>query len=160
MLGGFAPDGLLFAGVGHGEGLVVTDKGPSAGQHVIFALIDYLLSVPHRQGSEITSFQAEMVGRYMPAAHRNLLYETHARVEAAGRTVRDAATASGGDTLAAYNASCDALRSLRARHLGIATRYLTRTNVGTGGSSFRVMLKEALDDTAAAAVSTTSTPHQ
>jgi hypothetical protein len=152
VLGGFAPDGVLFAGVGHSEGLVVRDKGPSAGQHVIFALVDFLLCVPHHQGGEIASFQAEMVGRYMPAAHRSLLCETHVRTEAAGRTVRDAVLAAGGEPLNAYNAACDALRALRARHLGIATRYLMRTNTGTGGSSFRTMLKEALDDTAAAAV--------
>ena len=35
-------------------------------------------------------------------------------------------------------------------HLGVATKYLVRTKYGTGTSTFRDMLKEALDHTSAA----------
>ena len=41
----------------------------------------------------------------------------------------------------------DALAAMRAFHLGVASRYLRRTSVGTGASDFRSMLGEALQST-------------
>ena len=45
------------------------------------------------------------------------------------------------------------IAAMRAFHLGIASRYLRRTQVGTGASDFRSMLNEALSSTRATALS-------
>ena len=40
-----------------------------------------------------------------------------------------------------------ALAAFRSFHLGMATKYLRRTDKGTGASDFRSMLKEAVEST-------------
>eukprot|EP00041_Stephanoeca_diplocostata_P017032 m.338878 g.338878 ORF g.338878 m.338878 type:complete len:487 (+) comp20569_c0_seq2:268-1728(+) len=169
LLGGFHPDGVRFAGVGgDDDGVLVRCKGPSAGQHVMFMLLDILLSVEHGEATEFRNFQVEMVAEYMPQEHRQLVADLTARICASGTTMRAFATGdvqrmdrkrvpiagSAVSSLAtAYNAALASLRSFRMFHLGVASRYLQHTGTGTGNSSFRDMLHQAVDgvDRAAAA---------
>lgn len=51
------------------------------------------------------------------------------------------------DLEVALDEALGALEGLRRYHLGIVTKYLVRTSTGTGTSTFRTLLKEALDDT-------------
>ena len=48
---------------------------------------------------------------------------------------------------AARRECTDALAAFRSFHLGMATKYLRRTDKGTGASDFRSMLKEAVEST-------------
>lgn len=150
LLSGFSPEGVVLEGVGPTGITTVDPNGPSAGQHVIFAAIDLLLSVAQDSQGAAHKFQKDMVGRYMPKQHTDFLHELRCRIEASGTTVRDAAVASGGDLLKVYSACVEALRQFRMHHLGIATRYLANAQVGTGKSSFRDMLTETIAGTASA----------
>lgn len=100
--------------------------------------------------------QVEMVAEYMPREHRQLVSDLTARICASGTTMRAFATGDVDHTHArsdvahpplasAYDAALAALRSFRMFHLGVATRYLQRTRTGTGNSSFRNMLKQAVE---------------
>ena len=106
-----------------------------------------------------------MVSLYMPAKHRACLAEFVARTRAAGslaqytehlrRREADAGGGGGGGGLEFGAGECvEALRDavaalgeLRSFHLGVATRYLRATSSGTGGSTFREMLAETIEDT-------------
>ena len=64
-------------------------------------------------------------------------------------TLRNLATApEAPESLAkAYAGACEALGSLRAYHLGVATHYLRRALTGTGVSDFRSLLDEGVRST-------------
>ena len=46
-----------------------------------------------------------------------------------------------------YNKCIRQISLLRKFHLNVATRYLAVTKLGTGTSTFRILLKECIDDT-------------
>ena len=46
-----------------------------------------------------------------------------------------------------YNNCIRQMSLLRKFHLNVATRYLSVTKLGTGTSTFRILLKECIDDT-------------
>ena len=46
-----------------------------------------------------------------------------------------------------YNKCIHQISLLRKFHLNVATRYLSVTKSGTGASTFRILLKECIDDT-------------
>jgi len=162
LLGGFYPDGVTLAGAA--DITLPTDwirapKGPSAGQSTMFILIDGLLGVEHAVGA--ADFQTEMLS-YMPPKHRAMVLafrdemldggrnSARARIERLDAAAEDgdaAAVESGRALREGFTACTAALASLRRFHLGVATRYLTKTKTGTGSSTFRTLLKECIDGT-------------
>lgn len=141
----------------------VAPKGPSAGQSTIVMIFDKILGVRHAagaptrddeasDGSEMRSFQHEMRS-YMPGKHRMLLEHFDTAMRASGHdSVRHYLAAGEGGRWrkrlqTAYDGAATALADLRRTHLGVVTAFLTRTNTGTGASSFRSLLQEALDNT-------------
>ena len=130
--------------------LVSRHKGPSAGQTAILLLVDRILGVAH--GPETAAFQAEMRG-YLPAKHAALLADVDERVCRWGSVGDAARHPDAPEALRrAHGEALNALAAMRAFHLGMASRYLRRTNVGTGATDFRAMLGEALRSTRASRV--------
>lgn len=191
FLGGFYPDGITMTDAGEGgEDVVEVAKGPSAGQSVIFFVLDAFLGVGHARGGHSESFQTEML-EYIPPQHKAMVLDLRAALasstpkqgEGAGAEagagagagagggsgsgsgdvagmvlraegkvaeyVRGCPGQSGALLRAGYTRAVTALVALRKFHMAVATSYLVRTNTGTGASSFRVLLKDALDDTEA-----------
>ena len=187
FLGGFYPDGITMTGAGEGgEDVVEVAKGPSAGQSVIFFVLDAFLGVGHARGGHSESFQTEML-EYIPPQHKAMVLDLRAALasttpkqgdgagdgagagagagagggsggvagmvlRAEGKVaeyVRGCPGQSGALLRAGYTRAVTALVALRKFHMAVATSYLVRTNTGTGASSFRVLLKDALDDTEA-----------
>ena len=63
-------------------------------------------------------------------------------------TIREyAKSQSNPELTAAFNEAVAAMEMLRQFHMGVATKYLIRTNKGTGESTFRGLLKEHINDT-------------
>ena len=130
--------------------IVSRHKGPSAGQTAILLLVDRIMGVTH--GAETAAFQAEMRG-YLPAPHAALLADVDERVCRWGSVGDAARDPDAPEALRrAHGEALNALAAMRAFHLGMASRYLRRTNVGTGASDFRAMLGEALRSTRASRV--------
>ncbi|CAE8634329.1 unnamed protein product, partial [Polarella glacialis] len=150
------PEGVPFLsqtepGADGGGALLNQSKGPSAGQSTIL-LIDAFLGVSHcKPGAD---FQAEML-TYMPALHRQMVLDYRERwadVEGVPQFVRRRQAAGGEEAPAlveAFHGCVLALRDLRRFHLSTVSRYLTRTNTGTGASAWRKLLQAMLDNTEA-----------
>ena len=121
-------------------------QGPSAGQTAILLLIDSILGVSH--GEQMRSFRLDMRS-YLPFAHAALLADVETRLGVGGlpATVARCAPDDPDGLCAAYQEAIKALAAMRAVHLGIASRYLRRTAVGTGATDFRSLLSEALKST-------------
>jgi hypothetical protein len=114
-------------------------------------LIDSVLGVSH--GTLGSNFRHEMRTGYLPSPHATLLQRTEEKLRATG-SLRHAAAEPGAcpRLVLAHAAAADALAAVRAFHLKIASRYLRRTGVGTGGSDFRALLRENLAATRRAKV--------
>jgi len=152
-------------------------KGPSAGQSSIFMLIDVALGVRRAADAKLgvdaasasahATFQSEMLA-YMPAPHRELVAAFADATAKSGSLVAYVAnkvdprfrrlhSVFGGSQIdkcelsTALTKALEAYGDLRRFHLSVATRYLRRTSVGTGGSDFVPMLKDALRRTVDAA---------
>jgi len=161
VLNGFSSNGIVLrldtrnrVGV---HDVICDAKGPSAGQSTIVMIFDIILGIPHANSSSspdqdegtMRHFQLEM-REYMPAKHRLLLEHFEVAMRASGHdSVRSYVTSKPckGGLKTAFDRAVEALGELRRAHLGVATGYLSRTTTGTGASSFRTMLKEALDNT-------------
>ena len=142
LLGGWDAHGLLL----RGTGTTTRAKGPSAGQTALLILLDVVLGVAHKE--EARAFQLEMRTGYLPRPHRALLEDVAADVARSGSLRAAAADAAAPAALRdAHRRAIDALAAFRSFHLGMATKYLRRTDKGTGASDFRSMLKEAVEST-------------
>lgn len=125
-------------------GLEVRAKGPSAGQSAVFFIVDALLGVSHQE--EARAFQKEMAALYLPSEHRCLVQDFLASVARHGSVasyIERQGTDPSGRIAAALWQCRNVLASFRSRHLGVACSYLKQAEVGTGGSSFKGMLKQA-----------------
>ena len=142
LLGGWDARGLVL----RGTGTTTRAKGPSAGQTALLILLDVVLGVAHKE--ETRAFQLEMRTGYLPRPHRALLEDVAADVARSG-SLRDAAADAAAPAALrdAHRRAIDALAAFRSFHLGMATKYLRRTDKGTGASDFRSMLKEAVEST-------------
>ena len=130
------------------KGIIVNPKGPSAGQSTMIVLFDLLLGIKHKGSGK--EFQDEMVN-YMSPCHRKMIYDLRGLVKKHG-TLYDIIShfedQPQHDTLVcAYNNCIESVADFRSLHLGIAVRYLERTNKGTGASSFRDMLNSMASST-------------
>lgn len=128
--------------------IVINPKGPSAGQSTMMVLFDLILGIMHKGAGK--EFQEEMAN-YMPLPHRQVVYDVRDIVERHG-SLRDFILKSRNSTkfkslVSAYNECIEAGADFRSLHLGIAVKYLVRTQKGTGSSSFRVMLSEMMNAT-------------
>ena len=142
LLGGWDAHGLVL----RGTGTTTRAKGPSAGQTALLILLDVVLGVAHKE--ETRAFQLEMRTGYLPRPHRVLLEDVAADVARSGSLRAAAADAAAPAALRdAHCRAIDALAAFRSFHLGMATKYLRRTDKGTGASDFRSMLKEAVEST-------------
>ena len=142
LLGGWDARGLVL----RGTGTTTRAKGPSAGQTALLILLDVVLGVAHKE--ETRAFQLEMRTGYLPRPHRALLEDVAADVARSGSLRAAAADAAAPAALRdAHRRAIDALAAFRSFHLGMATKYLRRTDKGTGASDFRSMLKEAVEST-------------
>lgn len=182
LLAGWHPHGLVLEGVAREEKIdddvhqnapqdrtdsfyVTYAKGPSAGQSAFILLFDALLGIQHQ--GEARAFQTDML-HYLPSAHRDLLLLVQRQLKQSGN-VRDALLRHRGrrrpedaedpawtSFSSNFSACVRALSSLRSFHLHTASRYLKQTDKGTGASSFRSMLSQALKAT----IDTTTTKDQ
>jgi hypothetical protein len=150
---------------GGGGGVGMLGKGPSAGQSTMMVLFDLFLGVRHQGAAR--EFQQEML-QYMPGHFRQSVLDLRAALPPGGVRAslvarRAALTSTPPSSSASFETEHAALRrleggygkcvaalaSFRAYHLSVATKYLVRTQVGTGTSTFRDMLSEAIDGTRA-----------
>lgn len=114
----------------------------------MFLLFDLLLGVEHGVDTPAADFQDEMMA-YMPPSHAKLVNEFKFRIQQLDVSIP--AFVQQHDNLVASHSACvENLRRFRAFHLGVATRYLVRTDRGTGTSTFRDLLKECLHNTVSA----------
>lgn len=177
LLDGFSPDGVILSGInavyaakvapalgveaveaadvarsiGPGCAVRVRSKGPSAGQSTMIILFDLFLGVEH--GALGSGFQEEML-MYMPEPHRRMIKDYREKWQdtpSVRQFVLSQNKLQGGAALAeAYDLSVGALRELRRFHLTTVSRYLTRTDTGTGSSTWRRLLQTTLEGTEAA----------
>eukprot|EP00756_Hemistasia_phaeocysticola_P059287 Hpha_TRINITY_DN36027_c0_g1::TRINITY_DN36027_c0_g1_i1::g.170740::m.170740/K00463/IDO, INDO; indoleamine 2,3-dioxygenase len=153
LLGGFHPDGITLCGCGKGgSDLQVSPKGPSAGQSTMIALFDTAVGVRHT--GEALSFQEEML-EYMPRVHADVVRRLRSELAANGvqRGLRSIAQEKGAPR-GLRDAFTEVLKEqsrFRSVHMKIASTYIQAGDQGTGASSFKDMLRETLDATAAAA---------
>lgn len=142
-----ACDGVIKAKLPNGA-IIVNPKGPSAGQSTMIFLFDSLLGIKHkRTGKE---FQDEMIN-YIPLRHRQIVYDLRDLIERFG-SLRHFIVNSGYSPrykklVFSYNECVQAVADFRSLHLGIAVKYLVRTEKGTGSSTFRDMLNEMVSAT-------------
>ncbi|KAJ8613685.1 hypothetical protein CTAYLR_003153 [Chrysophaeum taylorii] len=127
---------------------VVKSQGPSAGQSALFVILDAVLADetpgPH------ADFQKEMLA-YMPLPHRALATGLRADLRAVGGVKQFAESR---PRVAKWRgAARAAYADFRRFHYAVATRYLIRTDTGTGGSDFRPMLRDAIAKTSSSSSS-------
>ena len=115
----------------------------------MFIIFDAMLGVEHGNGTPAAEFQAEMLS-YMPPPHAAFARDFLRRVESTSVTPRDYAVSHGGALKDAYMLCVERLKQLRHFHIGVATKYLIKTKLGTGTSSFRDLLQEINENTASA----------
>lgn len=137
-----------------GVGTSVVASGPSAGQSSMIAMLDAFLGIVHP--AVAGSFQREML-KYQPRPHRTLVLDFEDELRDCGSILDLLRGCSSLDPdlsrLRVLHRACiDAYVSFRTRHLGIATKFLSATTKGTGESTFRNMLKAAIDGTQGARV--------
>lgn len=121
--------------------------GGSAAQSSLIQLFDCGLDIRH-DGDRTAGFLNEMRA-YMPAPHRQLLQDLEK-----GPSVREYVAASGLPRLIEdYDGCIHQLSRLRAQHIGITGRYISRftraedSERGTGGTDFVPMLRQARTET-------------
>eukprot|EP00616_Rhizochromulina_sp_CCMP1243_P002977 CAMPEP_0118971358 /NCGR_PEP_ID=MMETSP1173-20130426/8007_1 /TAXON_ID=1034831 /ORGANISM="Rhizochromulina marina cf, Strain CCMP1243" /LENGTH=512 /DNA_ID=CAMNT_0006920803 /DNA_START=121 /DNA_END=1655 /DNA_ORIENTATION=+ len=150
LLNGFHPKGVALQLTTEGEPLVVTPKGPSAGQSAMFVVFDTVLGVSHPPSGVMGGFQEEMVKGYMPEPHRCLVRDLSAAVTATSSLDSYVAQQSRGQAhlCSAFLEAVDALTAFRRQHLATVTGFLSTTSTGTGASHFQVLLREAIENTA------------
>ncbi|WP_188187836.1 indoleamine 2,3-dioxygenase [Nonomuraea sp. SYSU D8015] len=146
FLTGWSAPGLRFEGV---DCEPVVLAGGSAAQSSLIQAFDAGLDVRHRD--ELTAGFLTGMRAHMPVPHRRFIEDLEA-----GPSVRDFVARHRGarPRLAeAYNAAVDGLARLRAQHIGITGRYITRFERGgeaargTGGSDFVSFLKRSREET-------------
>ncbi|KAJ9457305.1 Myoglobin [Diplonema papillatum] len=127
-------EAVLFEGVGW-----VSCKGPSAGQNVLFVVVDVLLGFQHTP--DVREFQEEIL-EYVPEAHRALYHEVKRRLD--GTDLARFVESSGDEQLkVAYDQTVRAVRHWRRFHMAVAVRYLPLATTGTGSTTFRDLLNNA-----------------
>jgi indoleamine 2,3-dioxygenase len=146
FLTGWSAPGLRFEGVDR-DPLVLA--GGSAAQSSLIQAFDAGLDIRHRD--ELTAGFLTGMRAYMPRPHRRFLEDLEA-----GPSVRDFVARHRDDRpllAEAYNAAVAGLARLRAQHIGITGRYITRFQHGeeaargTGGSDFISFLKRSREET-------------
>ena len=93
----------------------------------------------------------------MPAPHRRMVEDMRAAIGRSGsvrayieRRRNGTATSDANDAVAvAYYGCVRAMHAFRTLHLSVATRYLIKTKLGTGTSTFRDMLRDMKNSTIA-----------
>ena len=119
----------------------------------MFIIFDKFLGVHHGNKTSAGQFQDEML-TYMPPKHaqfaRDFVSVMRETPRASPREYVVMRSKENRGLQEAYDGCVEALKAVRMFHLGVATKYLVRTKYGTGTSTFRDMLKEALDHTATA----------
>ena len=132
LLTGFFPDAVLFEGVGE-----ISAKGPSAGQSAMFFIFDSLLGVNHNTTTR--DFQQEMMS-FIPREQRVV-------VEKLQSIFKNNNLKSLFHSTPAYAQAVTAYTEFRKSHFSIASFYLKAASKGTGNSSFRTLLSDAIDGT-------------
>lgn len=117
-------------GKGAERGRFVRAKGPSAGQSTMIMMLDLALDIkhPNRKPEGAGSFQEEML-TYMPGAHRLLVSHFRDGLKRCG-SIREYVKNKGDGSpklTAAFDEAVAAMEALRHFHLGVATKYLVRT---------------------------------
>mmetsp|Transcript_50719 Transcript_50719/g.99363 ORF Transcript_50719/g.99363 Transcript_50719/m.99363 type:complete len:470 (+) Transcript_50719:29-1438(+) len=171
LLGSFAPEGVILEGAAdlfqgapktefwetqNGDVRVKPD-GPSAGQSTMFVVFDKFLSIVHPPGSKAQLFQANVL-KYMPTEHRAFAADFAVAMDSCpnnGSIISFAQLSQDNSKLKTLAASIitahgdcvDAYAKLRKFHLGVACSYLKTTTTGTGGTHFRNLLADTLENT-------------
>ncbi len=147
FLAGWPEPGVVYEGVSDVPRVLA---GGSAGQSSVVQALDAALGVRHdgMAGGFLHAMRA-----YMPPAHRQLVLDLEAR-----STLRDLAVAGDSPRLSeAFEEAVAALDVFRQRHIRLSVDYIRRPSndldlVGTGGSDFVELLRDARTDTIAARV--------
>jgi len=133
---------------------VLRYKGGSAAQFLFIQMLDLLLGIS--QPDEVKSFQEEM-RYYMPREHRAFLWDYASKMKSGislPSYVRQRAENDGSPhgkaLLKAYNDNITKLKAFRLFHLGVAYRYITAGEKGTGSTPWKSFLQKAADATSKA----------
>jgi len=122
-------------------------KGGSAAQFIFIQMLDVILGV--KQAKDVKLFQYEMRD-YMPGAHRAFLSDLTDKMLAGislPTYVRKNSKGTSNELVNEYNRCIQKLKAFRQFHLGIAYRYITAGNKGTGSTPWKDFLKKAVDST-------------
>ncbi|MEZ5378063.1 MAG: hypothetical protein R2733_16260 [Acidimicrobiales bacterium] len=142
FLAGWPEPGVVYEGVDPTPRILA---GGSAGQSSVIQALDAALGVTH-QGVAGTFLGA--MRRYMPPPHRRFIVDLEQR-----SPLRAIATSGDApDVTAAYDAIVSELDSFRQRHIRLSVDYIRKPSndadlVGTGGSDFVELLRDARTDT-------------
>ncbi len=151
FLAGWTENGMLFEGVGSGEGTIFKLSGGSAAQSSLIQAFDVGLGIQHLH-PESGPFLMDM-RNYMPVKHRAFL-EALAEGPSIYQFVQSLADENG-ELTAIFNQCIDQLDQFRKAHMQIAVRYVLQQGkdgedgLGTGGTSFVPFLSEARKETKA-----------
>jgi indoleamine 2,3-dioxygenase len=144
-LAGWPAPGVTYEGTDLGP---VQFNGGSAAQSSLLQAIDAALGIRHEHA--LTRDFLLSMRRYMPPRHRAFIEAVSER----SRVREVAATAGALPRLAkAYDAAVAAMDSLRRKHIGLVSEYITKQMppnalaVGTGGTSFDDFLRQARVET-------------
>lgn len=142
FLAGWPEPGVIYEGVSNDPRVLA---GGSAGQSSVVQALDAALGVRHdgMAGGFLGAMRA-----YMPPPHRQFITDLEAR-----STLRTVAAANPGTDLSvAYDNVVAELDRIRQRHIRLSVDYITKpsgetTGLGTGGSDFVELLRDARTDT-------------
>jgi len=128
------------------EGVLAFSKGPSAGQSTMFFVFDIFLGVSH--GEDGREFQEDMIG-YLPAPHRALVLDYRAKWHETTpvRQFVEQNKNAHPELAQAFDQCVQKLADVRKFHLATVRRQLVKAEVGTGGSSWKVLLEAMLHGT-------------
>jgi indoleamine 2,3-dioxygenase len=145
FLAGWPAPGMLYQGTDLGP---VQFNGGSAAQSSLLQAVDAALGIRHDHASTRTFLQA--MRQYMPPRHRAFIATLSER-----SCVRAVAAAPGAPQYLrqAYDDAVAAMDSLRRKHIGLVSEYITRqmppnaSAIGTGGTPFDDFLRQARVET-------------
>eukprot|EP01060_Flectonema_neradi_P010238 TRINITY_DN1735_c2_g1_i1.p1 TRINITY_DN1735_c2_g1~~TRINITY_DN1735_c2_g1_i1.p1 ORF type:complete len:370 (+),score=55.69 TRINITY_DN1735_c2_g1_i1:57-1112(+) len=132
LLTGFYPDTVMFEGVGE-----VAAKGPSAGQSAMFFIFDSLLGIKHNIMTR--EFQQDMLS-YVPKEQRLVVSKLMSDFNKTNLKTLFHTAPEYADVVTAY-------ADFRRSHFTVASYFLKAASTGTGASSFRDLLADAIDGT-------------
>ncbi len=150
FLAGWPAPGAVYEGVSPNP---VVLAGGSAGQSSLIQTFDAALGIRHEGHAAV--FLREM-RNYMPTRHRAFVQD----LAAASQVRQRVAGAGHAELRAAYDSAVEQLDIFRRRHIGLSVDYILKpsgqmASLGTGGTSFVDLLREARVGTAKSAVGRT-----